>query len=161
MVRSDSIRIFAYCLVPMCIWPLFFTHVRFGIVNRYGTSCMSTVGSPMPFTHVRFGIVNPYGALCMSTCRSPRRFSHRHFGSCNPYGTSCMSTFGSPRPFSLWQFGFYNPHAVRVGRLAPLSHDSLVAKLCSLFNFSSRAFSRGIHTDLTSGAHPPPPESGN
>ena len=118
----------ARCLFPMCVWPL-------------------------SFTHLRFGIVHPYGAWCVSTSRSLRRFSHRHFGFRTPYSTSCMSAVGSPRPFALRHFGFYNPHAVRVGRLAPLSRDSLVAISGSLIDFSSRAFSRWVHMDLTSGAH--------
>ena len=120
--------------------------------------------SPLSFTHLRFGIVNPYGTLCVSTSRSPRRFSHRHFGFRNPYNTSCMSTVGSPRPFAHRHFGFDNPHALGAGRLSPLSHDSLVAILCSLINFSSRAFSRWVHIDVTLGSHlapscpsPPPP----
>ena len=64
-----------------------------------------------------------------------------------------MSTVRSPRPLSHWHFGFYNPHAVGAGRLAPLSHDSLVATSCSLINFSSRAFSRWVHMDLAWGPH--------
>ena len=64
-----------------------------------------------------------------------------------------MSVVRSPRPLSHWHFGFYNPHAVGAGRLAPLSHDSLVATSCSLINFSSRAFSRWVHMDLAWGPH--------
>ena len=64
-----------------------------------------------------------------------------------------MSTVRSPRPLSHWHFGFYNLHAVGAGRLAPLSHDSLVATSCSLINFSSRAFSRWVHMDLAWGPH--------
>ena len=64
-----------------------------------------------------------------------------------------MSTVRSPRPLSHWHFGFYNPHAIGAGRLAPLSHDSLVATSSSLINFSSRAFSRWVHMDLTWGPH--------
>ena len=109
--------------------------------------------SPLSFTHLHFGIVNPYGTLCVSTSRSPRRFSHRHFGFRNPYSTSCMSTVGSPRPFALRHFGFDNPHALGAGRLSPLSHDLLVAISCSLINFSSRASSRWVHMDLTLGPH--------
>ena len=60
-----------------------------------------------------------------------------------------MSTVRSPRPLSHWHFGFYNPHAVGAGRLAPLSHDSLVATSRSLINFSSRVFSRRVHVDIT------------
>ena len=44
--------------------------------------------SPLSFTHLRFGIVNPYGTLCVSTSRSPRQFSHRQFGLCNPHRES-------------------------------------------------------------------------
>ena len=44
--------------------------------------------SPLSFTHLRFGIVNPYGTSCVSTSRSPRRFSHRQFGLCNPHRES-------------------------------------------------------------------------
>ena len=109
--------------------------------------------SPLSFTHLRFGIVNPYGTSCVSTSRSLRRFSHRHFGFRNPYSTSCMSTVGSPRPFAHRHFGFDNPHALGAGRLSPLSHDSLVAISCSLINFSSRASSRWVHMDVTFGSH--------
>ena len=109
--------------------------------------------SPLSFTHLRFGIVNPYGTSCVSTSRSLRRFSHRHFGFRNPYSTSCMSTVGSPRPFAHRHFGFDNPHALGAGRLSPLSHDSLVAISCSLINFSSRAFSGWVHMDPTCGSH--------
>ena len=41
--------------------------------------------SPLSFTHLRFGIVNPYGTWCVSTSRSPRPFSHRQFDPCNPH----------------------------------------------------------------------------
>ena len=41
--------------------------------------------SPLSFTHLRFGIVNPYGTSCVSTSRSPRQFSHRQFDPCNPH----------------------------------------------------------------------------
>ena len=41
--------------------------------------------SPLSFTHLRFGIVNPYGTSCVSTSRSPRPFSHRQFDPCNPH----------------------------------------------------------------------------
>ena len=41
--------------------------------------------SPLSFTHLRFGIVNPYGISCVSTSRSPRQFSHRQFDPCNPH----------------------------------------------------------------------------
>ena len=44
--------------------------------------------SPLSFTHLRFGIVNPYGTSCVSTSRSPRQFSHRQFGLCNPHRES-------------------------------------------------------------------------
>ena len=44
--------------------------------------------SPLSFAHLRFGIVNPYGTSCVSTSRSPRRFSHRQFGLCNPHRES-------------------------------------------------------------------------
>ena len=44
--------------------------------------------SPLSFAHVRFGIVNPYSTSCVSTSRSPRRFSHRQFGLCNPHRES-------------------------------------------------------------------------
>ena len=44
--------------------------------------------SPLSFTHLRFGIVNPYGTSCVSTSRSPRLFSHRQFGLCNPHRES-------------------------------------------------------------------------
>ena len=44
--------------------------------------------SPLSFTHLRFGIVNPYGTSCVSTSRSPRQFSHRQFDPCNPHGES-------------------------------------------------------------------------
>ena len=64
-----------------------------------------------------------------------------------------MSTAGSPMPFSHQHFGLDNPHAVGAGRLSPLSHDSLIATLCSLINFSSRASSRWVHVDLTLGPH--------
>ena len=111
--------------------------------------------SPLSFTHLRFGIVNPYGTSCVSTSRSLRRFSHRHFGFRNPYSTSCMSTVGSPRPFAHRHFGFDNPHALGAGRLSPLSHDSLVAMSCSLINFSSRASSRWVHMDVTFESHLP------
>ena len=135
--------------------------------------------SPLSFTHLRFGIVNPYGTSCVSTSRSPRRFSHRQFGLCNivqPSQGAGMSTVGSPRPFAHRHFGFYNPHALGAGRLSPLSHDSLVASSCSLFNFSSRASSRWVHMDVTFESHLPlsvslsglpwapsalPPEAGN
>ena len=132
--------------------------------------------SPLSFTHLHFGIVNPYGTSCVSTSRSLRRFSHRHFGFRNPYSTSCMSTVGSPRPFALRHFGFDNPHALGAGRLSPLSHDLLVAISCSLINFSSRASSRWVHMDVTFESHLPlsvslpalpcappalPPEAGN
>ena len=109
--------------------------------------------SPLSFTHLCFGIVTAYGTSCVSTSRSPRRFSHRHFGFRNPYSTSCMSTVGSLRSFAHRHFGFDNPHALGAGRLAPLSHDSLVATSCSLINFSSRAFSRWVHMDPTCGSH--------
>ena len=109
--------------------------------------------SPLSFTHLRFGVVNPYGTSCVSTSRSLRRFSHRHFGFRNLYNPSCMSTVGSPRPFAHRHFGFDNPHALGAGRLSPLSHDSLVAISCSLINFSSRAFSRWVHMDLAWGLH--------
>ena len=129
--------------------------------------------SPLSFTHLRFGIVNPYGTSCVSTSRSLKRFSHRQFGFRNPYSTSCMSTVGSPRPFAHRHFGFDNPHALGAGRLSPLSHDLLVAISCSLINFSSRASSRWVHMDVTFGSHlalslslpafppPPLPEAGN
>ena len=112
--------------------------------------------SPLSFTHLHFGIGNPYGTFCVSTSRSLRRFSHRHFGFRNPYSTSCMFTVGSPRPFAHRHFGFDNPDALGAGRLSPLSHDSLVANARSLIiNFSSKDFSRWVHTrmDLTSGSH--------
>ena len=64
-----------------------------------------------------------------------------------------MSTVRSPKPLSHWHFGFYNPYAIGAGGLAPLSHDSLVATSSSLINFSSRAFSRWVHMDLTWGAN--------
>ena len=41
--------------------------------------------SPLSFTHLRFGIVKPYGTSCVSTSRSPRPFSHRQFDPCNPH----------------------------------------------------------------------------
>ena len=41
--------------------------------------------SPLSFTHLRFGIVNPYSTSCVSTSRSPRPFSHRQFDPCNPH----------------------------------------------------------------------------
>ena len=44
--------------------------------------------SPLSFAHLRFGIVNPYGTSCVSTSRSPRQFSHRQFGLCNPHRES-------------------------------------------------------------------------
>ena len=44
--------------------------------------------SPLSFTQLHFGIVNPYGTSCVSTSRSPRRFSHRQFGFCNPHKES-------------------------------------------------------------------------
>ena len=44
--------------------------------------------SPLSFAHLRFGIVNPYSTSCVSTSRSPRRFSHRQFGLCNPHRES-------------------------------------------------------------------------
>ena len=44
--------------------------------------------SPLSFAHLRFGIVNPYSISCVSTSRSSRRFSHRQFGLCNPHRES-------------------------------------------------------------------------
>ena len=44
--------------------------------------------SPLSFAHLRFGIVNPYSTSCVSTSRSPRRFSHRQFGLYNPHRES-------------------------------------------------------------------------
>ena len=41
--------------------------------------------SPLSFTHLRFGIVNPYGTSRVSTSRSPRPFSHRQFDPCTPH----------------------------------------------------------------------------
>ena len=41
--------------------------------------------SPLSFSHLRFGIVNPYGTSCVSTSRSLRRVSHRQFDPCNPH----------------------------------------------------------------------------
>ena len=111
--------------------------------------------SPLSFTHLLFGIVNPHGTSCVSISRSPRRFSHRHFGFRSPYSISCMSTVGSLRPFAHRHFGFDNPHALGAGRLSPLSHDSLVAMSCSLINFSSRASSRWVHMDVTFEFHLP------
>ena len=64
-----------------------------------------------------------------------------------------MSSVASPKPFSHRHFGFDNPHALGAGRLSPLSHDSLVAILCSLINFSSRASSSFVHMDVTFGSH--------
>ena len=107
----------------------------------------------MSFTHLRFGTVNPYGTSCVSTSGSLKRFSHHQFGFRNPYSTSCMSTVGSPRPFPFRHLASDNPHAVGGGPLAPLSYDSPVANSCSLINFSSRAFSRWVHMDLAWGPH--------
>ena len=75
------------------------------------------------------------------------------FGFLQPPQSFGMSTVGSLGLLSRWQVGFYNPHAVGAGRLAPLSHDSLVATSCSLMNFSRRAFSGWVHMDPTCGSH--------
>ena len=109
--------------------------------------------SPLSFAHLRFGIVNPYGTSCVSTSRSPRQFSHRQFDPCNPHVESACLLSEVLGRCHIGTLDFYNPHAVGAGRLAPLSHDSLVATSCSLINFSSRAFSRWVHMDLTCGSH--------
>ena len=44
--------------------------------------------SPLSFAYLRFEIVNRYSTLCVSTSISPVRFSHRQFDSCNPHGES-------------------------------------------------------------------------
>ena len=52
---------------------------------NYGHRLFPIRVSPSPFPHWRFGIVNPYGTSCVSTSRSPRPFSHRQFDPCNPH----------------------------------------------------------------------------
>ena len=130
--------------------------------------------SSLSFTHLRFGIVNPYGTSCVSTSRSPRRLSHRQFGLCNPHRESaCLLSEALGRS----HIGILDLTTLTgAGRLSPLSHDSLVAMSCSLINFSSRASSRWVHMDVTFESHLPlsgslpdlpwassalPPEAGN
>ena len=105
--------------------------------------------SPLSFAHLRFGIVNPYSTSCVSTSRKPQAILTSPIRLVQPSQGVGMSSVGSPRPFAHRHFGFDNPHALGAGRLSPLSHDSLVAMSCSLINFSSRASSRWVHMDVT------------
>ena len=109
--------------------------------------------SPLSFTHLRFGIVNPYGTSCVSTSRSPRRFSHRQFGLCNPHRESaCLLSEALGRS----HIGILDlttlTHLVRVD----FRHSRTIrSSPCSLINFSSRASSRWVHMDVTFESHLP------